>query len=413
VDLTESPAPRSSSSELVSLVSQVRDRVIAIRRDIRAHPELAYQETRTGSLVAEVLRELGVEVRAGVARTGVVGLLRGDSPGRTIALRADMDALAMDDGLKAPYASTIPGVAHTCGHDAHVAMLLGTAMVLSRLRHRLAGNVKLIFEPAEEIINNESKPGAQVVIEEGVLDDPEVDAVLGCHVFPEYPTGHVALRGGVQMTGLDTFDLTILGQQAHTATMEKGVDAIVAAAHVLTALQTLPSREVNPNESLVVHIGTIHGGTARQMLADRVAMAGSVRVGDQSLRKTLRQRVERVVRGVTESLRAGYELSWQENYLGPVVNDDGLAEAVANAARRALGKDKVIWMPQPRLAAESFHHYSDHVPSVFWFLGTGNPAKGTDLSSHHQCFDVDEDALPAGVATFCQSCLDLLSLGKA
>jgi len=403
-----SPATRHAM-ELWGHVEQILPRVIAIRRDLHTHPELAYQERRTASVVESVLRELGLEIRTGVARTGVIGLLRGARPGRTLALRADMDALPMDDQLRAPYASTVPGAAHKCGHDAHTAMLLGTAMILSSLRSYLAGNVKFLFEPAEEILGTDLKPGAQLMVEEGALDDPKVDAVIGCHVFPEYPSGRIALRAGPVMTGTDLLDITIIGKESHTATPEKGVDAIVVAAHVLSALQILVSREASPTGSLVVHIGTIHGGRARNILADRVEMTGSVRTSDLSLRPKLHERIERVVSGVAQSMRASYELRYIGNYLPAVVNDPQITQLVAEAARGVLGEERVIWLPQPRLAGESFFNYSERVPSTFWFLGTGNPTKGTDLPSHHPRFDIDEEAMATGMAVFCNCCLTWLA----
>ncbi len=396
-------------AEVWARVERIREQVIGIRRDLHAHPELAFQEKRTAAVVEGVLRDLGIEVRTGVGRTGVIGLLRGARPGRTIALRADMDALPMDDQLEAPYASTVRGVAHKCGHDAHTAMLLGTAMVLSGLRDRLSGNVKFLFEPAEEIVQSKCEEGAELMVAEGALEDPPVDAVIGCHVFPELPTGHVAVRAGVIMTGMDLIDITVIGRETHTATPEKGVDAIVVAGQVLGALQALTSRETSPTESLVIHIGTIHGGQARNILADRVEMTGSVRTSSLALRPLLRERVERVVRGVAESMRASYELKWTSNYLPAVVNDPAIARLVADAGREVLGEDRVEWLSLPRPAGESFYHYSNRVPGAFWFLGSGNPMLGTDLPSHHPRFDVDEEALPAGVAVFCSCCLTYLA----
>src|SRR3712207_2447929 len=278
-------------------------RVVEWRRALHAWPELSYQEYRTATLVAVVLRELGAEVRTGLAGTGVVGLLRVRGPGRTVALRADMDALPVTEQTGLPFASQNTGVMHACGHDAHVAMALGAAHVLAGLRDRFDGQVMLIFEPNEEILDSGEEAGAIRLIREGVLDDPRVDLVLGQHVYPEYPTGQVAVRPGVMMTGFDYVDLTIVGQTAHTSTSHKGADAIVAAAHVVTALQTLASRELDPMESAIVHLGTVRGGTRRNILADRVELSGTVRISDQAQRAGLKDRIERVVAGVTSALR--------------------------------------------------------------------------------------------------------------
>lgn len=399
------------SSELrARLQALTRDghaQVVAWRRAIHAWPELAYQEHRTAALAADVLHELGAEVRTGVAETGVVGLVRGRGPGKTVAVRADMDALPVTEQTGLPFASQHAGVMHACGHDSHVAMALGAAAVLARLRDRFDGQVLFLFEPNEETLDSGQEPGAYRFVREGVLDDPKVDLVLGQHVYPEYPTGQVALRAGVMMTGFDYLDLTILGQTAHTSTSHKGADAIVAAAQVIAALQTLPSRELDPMESAIVHIGTIQGGSRRNILADRVELTGTVRISDQRERAGLRERIERVVAGVTSALRCTYEIGYR-TVLPAVVNDPAATALVGGVAAELHGPDGVCWMAMPRPTAESYHVYGEGRPAVFWFLGVGNRDKGWEWASHHPRFTLDEDAMEAGVAVLAGSCLRAL-----
>jgi amidohydrolase len=394
-------------AELQRLTRQHHQRVVEWRRAIHAWPELAYQEHRTATLAAEVLRELGADVRTGVAGTGVVGIVRGRGPGRTIAVRADMDALSIVEQTGLQFASQNQGVSHACGHDSHVAMTLGAATVLVSLRDRFDGQVMFLMEPNEETLDSQQEAGAYRFVREGVLDDPKVDLVLGQHVYPEYPTGQVALRAGVMMTGYEYIDLAIVGTTAHTSTSHKGADAIVAAAQVILALQTLSSREIDPQESIIVHIGTIQGGEWRNILADRVEMTGTVRISDQRERAGLRERIERIVAGVTSALRCTYELSYCP-VLAAVINDPDATAMVGDVARELYGPSGVYWMPMPRPTAESFHVYGEGRPAVFWFLGVGNADKGWEWASHHPRFMLDEDAMEQGVAVLAGACLRAL-----
>ncbi len=376
-------------------VNQGHARVVEWRRAIHAYPELAYQEHRTA------------EVRTGLAGTGVVGIVRGRGPGKTIAVRADMDALPLTEETGLPFASQNPGVMHACGHDSHVAMALGAAQVLAGLRNQFDGQVMIICEPNEETLDSQQEAGAYRLVREGVLDDPKVDLVLGQHVYPEWPAGQVALRAGTIMTGYDYVDLAILGTTAHTSTSHKGADAIVAAAQVVTALQTLASRELDPMESAIVHLGTISGGTKRNILADRVELTGTIRISDQSQRDSLQERIERIVTGVTSALRCSYEITFRR-VLPAVINDPEYTAMVGAVATDLYGPAGVAWMPMPRPTAESFHIYGEGRPAAFWLLGVGNAAKGWEWASHHPRFMLDEDGMKAGVAVLAGSCLRAL-----
>jgi amidohydrolase len=394
-------------ADLERLTKQGHERVVEWRRAVHAWPELAFQEHQTADLCEQVLAELGADVRTGVAKTGVVGIIKGRGPGKTIAVRADMDALILNEQTGLPFASRNTGVMHACGHDSHVAMALGAASVLAGLRDQFDGQVMFIFEPNEETLDSGEEAGAYQIVSEGILDDPKVDLVLGQHVYPEYPTGQVALRSGVMMTGFEYLDLAIIGETAHTSTSQKGADAIVAAAQVILALQTIASREIDPQESVIVHIGTIQGGDRRNILADRVELTGTVRISDQAQRAGLRERIERVVAGVTSALRCTYEMEYRP-VLAAVMNDPASTELVGGVARELHGPTGVYWMPMPRPTAESYHVYGEGRPAVFWFLGVGNHEKGWEYASHHPNFMMDEDAMEHGVAVLAGSCLRAL-----
>ncbi len=385
-----------------------KDRMIAIRRDIHAHPELSFQEVRTMQVVAEQLAQLGLPVRTGVGRTGAVALLTGARPGKTAALRADIDALPFAEQTGLAFASQTPGVAHLCGHDAHAAMLVGAAHVLSELRDELAGNVKFLVEPAEETANASGQFGAQLMLADGALADPAVDAIFALHVFPEYPTGTIALRAGSIMAGHARFDLAIVGREAHAATPHLGIDAITVAAQVINALQSLALRLVPPGDTFALNVGTIRGGSAYNLLAGRVEMVGSVRTADEALRARLGDILEGVVKGIAEAAGAGYELSFRPYTFPATVNDPALAALVRRTVEAMLGPAAVVWMDRPRLTGETFCYYLDHVPGAYFILGTGNEAKGTTYSSHHPRFDIDEDALPIGAAVLAGAVLAFL-----
>lgn len=385
--------------------------MIRLRRDLHAHPELAFEEHRTAEVIERELAALGVATSR-LTTTGVIGLIEGSRPGPVIGLRADMDALALNDDKDVPWKSTIPGVGHLCGHDAHVAMLIGVAAVLVAHRENLAGSVKLIFEPAEEIMGVATAPGAQQLVEAGVLDDPRVDVMLGCHVYPDYPSGTVATRAGTIMAGMDTFTLDIVGRESHTAQSHEGRDAIVASAAVINALQTLISREHPTSGVGSLNIGTICGGKAMNLLAERVTMTGSVRTSDEGWRDGLAQRFERIVTATAAAYGCTAELDYDSRHLPATINDPDIAEVVLQCAAAVNEPERVERMAEPRLAAETFRHYAERVPSCFWLLGVA-PEHGSVAPSHHSMFDIDEPAMATGVAVTASATWQLLhDLGR-
>jgi len=373
-----------------------------IRRDLHRHPELGLEEHRTSARVQEHLAALGVEHVAGLAGTGVLGILRGRGDGRVVALRADLDALPLDDAKQVPYRSTIPGRMHACGHDAHTAILLGAARLLQgRVRER-AGAVKLIFQPAEETVG-----GARLLVEQGVLEAPPVDAIFGLHVDPGMEVGMVGLKYGQRNASSDDVTITVHGRSCHGAYPAAGVDAIVVAAQVVTALQTIVARNVDARSSAVLTLGTIAGGSQGNIVAPRVRMVGTVRSLDPAVRETVLRRVREIVEGVATGLGATAEVVIDPSY-DPVINDDPMVDVVRASAERLVGGERIVVFARPNMGVEDFGFYLTHVPGAFYSLGVRNEAAGIVHPVHNDHFDLDEEALAYGAALQALNALAIL-----
>ena len=379
-------APEALSLDL----KDVAEQVVLDRRHLHMHPELGYKEHATARFVAERLRAHGIEVRTGVAETGVVGLIRGGRPGKTVLLRADMDALPIQEENDLPYRSQNPGVMHACGHDGHTAILLSAARVLAERRARLAGNVKVAFQPAEE-----GGGGAERMIAEGVLEDPHVDAVFGLHLTQERPAGTVGARPGPIAAAADNFQLEIVGRGGHAAKPHTCVDAALVAAQVMVSLHAIVSREVKPSEPAVITVGVIQAGTAPNVIPERALLAGTVRTFDEQLRQDLARRVEEVAVGVAHAMRAEATCTYDWGY-PVVVNEPAMAELVREVAREVVGAERLVEQEQG-MFGEDFAYFLQQRPGCFFNLGTRNEAKGLTSGHHHPRFDIDEDALPIGV----------------
>ncbi len=389
--------------------------VTECRRDIHQHPELGNREFRTSKLVADRLRQLGIEVRTPVAHTGVVGVLRGGKPGHVVALRADMDALPVTEQVDVPFKSTVRttyngqevGVMHACGHDAHVAILLGAAEVLASIRNELPGTVVFLFQPAEEGAPQGEEGGAALMVKEGALDNPKVDAVFGLHVTSRHPVGVIAYRPGAELAAVDSFHIKVIGKQTHGAYPWLGVDPIVVAAQIVLGLQTIPSRQLDVSLApSIVTVGAIHGGVRNNIIPDDVEMLGTIRSLDEKMRNDIHARVRRTAEDIAAAGGAKAEVTIETGY--PVTyNDPALTEKMAPTFRK-LTSDVIV--VNPTLGAEDFSFYQQKVPGLFFWLGTRpkNQTAEQAASNHSPLFYVDESGLELGVRAMAHVAVDYL-----
>jgi amidohydrolase len=378
--------------------------IVAWRRDFHQHPELGFMETRTAGRVAQVLQSLGCQVRRGVGGTGVLGEL--GSGGRLVALRADMDALPIQEANVVPYASQNPGVMHACGHDAHTAMLLGTAQLLSR--ETLPGRVRFIFQPAEEVADEEGLSGAQRMIQNGAMQ--EVEAIIALHVDASQPVGNIEVDDGPNSAGVDTFYATIIGRGGHGAAPHKVIDPIYIAGHVILALHGIVSRRLHPTEPAVVSIGSIRGGDASNVIPERVKISGTIRFMSQAVQEKIHQEIERALQ-IATALGGNYELKIE---LGnpPSFNNPQVADLIRATAQNLLGKEHVL-VSKPEMGAEDFGLLAIQAPGAMFYLGAR--IEGDERRHHSPRFDIDEGCLPLGAALLAESALRYLTdgLGEA
>ncbi len=390
-------------SAILAEAESIKAELVKIRRDIHRHPELGWRVERTAALGERVMQEHGLAVGKRVAGTGVVGLLRGSRRGKTIAIRTDMDALPIHEQRETSYSSRTEGVMHACGHDAHVAMAMGAAMLLARRKARLKGNVKFILQPNEEV----PPGGAHAMIREGVLSNPRVHAIIALHVDPIFPIGQVGIRAGTVMSSTDTLTITVTGRAAHAALPHLSIDAIATAARIILGLQTIVSRQMNPMEPVVISIGTIEGGSSANVVADRVKMVGTVRTLSPAVRRGLPGMIRRVVRNIAGS--AGATCRVQYVCGTPlVINDEGMCDLLRDAGSTILGVDNIVDI-EPCLGAEDFAFFQELVPGCLVRLGVRNEKKGITHPWHHPEFDIDENALPLGAAVLAEAAVKFLS----
>ena len=417
------PAAHRLAERIDAGVAAVQPQLIAWRRDLHAHPELGNREVRTAAIVAAHLRALGFdEVRTEVGVTGVVGLLCGALPGPVVALRADMDALPVEERTEVPFASRerttwngeSVGVMHACGHDAHVAILLSVASVLAGLRGELAGAVKFIFQPAEELPPAGEEGGARLMIQEGALENPAPGAIFGLHVTSMLTSGVVGWRAGPAMASADSFRITVQGRQTHGAMPWRGVDPIVTAAQVVLGLQTIVSRQVDlTQEPAVVTVGAIKGGVRENIIPDTVEMRGTIRSFNEAMRDDVHDRVKDTAEHIARAARACCDVRIVKNY--PVtINDAELTEAMLPTLEHVAGRAQVMHMPKVA-GSEDFSFYQHVVPGLFFFVGITPPAQDTKTAApnHSPLFFIDEGGLPLGVRALAQLAVDWLDANRA
>lgn len=384
--------------EIKKLVQQHKDLIINTRRDLHRIPEPAYTEEKTSVYVAEYLRKEDLEVQTGIAQTGVVALMKRAGPGRTLMIRADMDALPISEETGLPFASTHGGAMHACGHDAHMAMVLGAATILNKVKDTLNGNIKFLFQPAEE-----GPGGAKAMIEAGVMKNPRVDHSIGCHVWPAVPEGTIGVKAGALMAAMDRFDIRIVGKGGHGAMPHLCVDALEVGSQVVNALQRIASRQMDPLDPTVVTIGSFHAGTTFNVIPGEADLSGTTRTFDRDIWTSWPERLEKIVRGVCQSMGADYELKYAQGY-PPLFNDESMAEVVRRCAGEVVGEDQVI-EPEPTMGGEDMAFYLEKSKGCFFFLGVGREGCAP---LHNSKFDLNEEVLSIGVETYCRVALELL-----
>jgi amidohydrolase len=393
--------------EVAAAAGALREKLVARRRDIHQHPELSNREERTARIVAEDLRALGIQaVKTGVARHGVVAVIEGALPGPVVAIRADMDALPIEEGREVPYRSRNRGVMHACGHDVHTTVQLGVAEVLMKLRGRLRGSVKLIFQPAEEGPPDGEEGGAGLMVKEGVLDAPRPRAIFGLHVAPDVEVGKIAFASGPAMASSDRFIATVEGKMSHGAWPEEGIDAVVVAAECITALQTIRSRRIDTREPVVVTVGKVNGGNRHNIIAPEVTLDGTVRALDESVRLRVKDLMKGILERTASAHGAKVKLDYRDG--NPITfNDPPLVEETLPSIRRVMGDANVVTR-RPVMGAEDFAAYQKVIPGFYYWLGVRNESKGISAMVHTPAFDVDEECLVIGVKVMATVVLDHL-----
>lgn len=377
--------------------------IIKTRRFLHMNPELSNREFETANLIASKLLSLGLEVKTGVAKTGVTGLLRGERQGLTIGLRADMDALPIQELSSVPFKSLNPGVMHACGHDIHMSIALGTAMVMSALKDKINGNIKFIFQPAEEGAPEGEEGGAKKMIQEGVLEAPSVGAIFGLHVWPE-DLGQVFFSSGPIMASSDWFKVTIQGKSSHGARPHEGIDAIALASQVIVSLQSIVSRSVDPTDPAVVTVGKIKGGTKANIIADTVVIEGTIRTLSETNRQKIPRVIEDVVRGITNSFDANYVFEYQKG-APPLYNHPDLASILIPTLTRVLGERNVKRL-KPQMVAEDFSYFCQKIPGFYLLLGVKAPENPAATPLHSPFFNPDERSIPLGIKIMCHLLID-------
>lgn len=386
----------------------IKDKLVEFRRDFHMHPEASFCEERTNAVIRKFLEDNGIEIQEVGAGYSVVGVIRGGKPGKTFALRADIDALPMPELNDVPYKSQNEGVMHACGHDAHTASLMGVALLINEVKDQMTGNVKLLFQAAEEKIPG----GAKELVEKGALENPYVDAVMGFHVANALPVGYVAFGAGPGAAASDTYKFRIIGKGGHGAYPHATIDPVVISAYFITSLQTIVSRNVEPVQGAVITIGSIHGGTKENIIADDVEMLATVRSLDEDVRALLHKRIQEICKA-TEAMY-GCKVEWELEMGYPVLVNDGdfINKYALPSCAKIVGADHIVEVKKSGMGGEDFAYYLQQRPGCFGSLGSGNAEKGLVVGGHNSMFDLDEDCLWRGAACLAQTAWDYLEENK-
>ncbi len=381
-----------------ALAKEYKQYVIDLRREFHMHPETGWNEIETSKRIKQELEKMEIP-SVSIAKTGVMATIKGKKEGKTVALRADMDALEIQEENDVTYKSRNDGICHACGHDAHMAMLLGSARILNELKEEINGTVRLIFQPAEEALN-----GAISVIEEGGLDG--VDGIFGMHIIGLMPVGMVSVGTGAKMASADRFRISIRGKGGHGAIPDQSVDSVVAASAIVMNLQSIVSREMSPAEPVVVSIGSFHAGTRFNIIAGTAELEGTTRCFNSEISKRLPGIIERIVKNTAGTYRVEAELEYV-SAVPPTINNSLCAKRAESVVEKILGKDALLNEP-PSMIAEDFSYFAEKVPGVYIFLGAMNEKKGASYANHHERFNIDEDALEIGTMLNAQYAIDFL-----
>jgi amidohydrolase len=379
----------------------------ALRRDFHQHPELGYREVRTSGIVARDLEALGLEVTKGVGKTGVVGYLEGTKPGPTILLRFDMDALPITEDTGAEYTSENPGVMHACGHDGHTAIGLTVAKILNQHKNDLAGSIKFCFQPSEEGLNDEEMGGNLMMIRDGVLEGPKVEKTLSLHLWNDKPLGWINIAKGPVMAGAELFIINITGKGGHGAAPDTTIDPVVASAHIITALQSITSRNVPPLQACVISVTAIHSGTTFNVIPQTAQLTGTIRTFDLDVRKMVLERFEQVVVGIAETLGCKAEIEIKR-VTPAVINNEGIANSVFNTAQGLFSDAQIDNENFLTMGAEDMGYMQEKVDGCYFFIGSANDEKNLNYNHHHPKFDFDEQALIKATALMAAAAADLL-----
>lgn len=392
---------KTIKNRLFETIEKINDRVIEIRHDLHAHPELSGHEEHTKYLVKGILEASGYTVRESEKHFGLIADLRVDDNARTVAIRADMDALPIEEQTGKPYSSREKGIMHACGHDSHTAIALGTAIAMAEHKEALPGNVRFIFQPSEE-----SKEGGSVeMIADGALEG--VDGIFGLHAYPYLKTGQIGYKYGVMMASADIFSIEVFGKSAHGARPHEGVDAILVTAMIVNSLNHIVSRMIDPLHPAVISLGTIEGGRASNIICDHVLLKGTVRTINEEVRSNIPKMMEASIKGISESMGATYNFDYEFGQ-PELINYDKMVDIIVGEAKGVIGEENCIDLVDPVMGGEDFSEYLKIVPGAFFRLGTCNEEKETCVSQHNSRFDVDDDALQVGMKIMGASALAFL-----
>ncbi len=394
-------------SSLLSSALALFDYTQTLRRDFHMHPELGFQEVRTAGIIANELRSLGLEVSTGIAETGVVALIEGQHPGPVILLRFDIDALPIQEATEAPYASQTAGKMHACGHDGHTAIGLTVARLLHERREQLHGTIKLVFQPAEEgVVGPKGMGGAEQMVAEGVMENPKVDYTLALHLWNEKPLGWVGVGSGPIMAGAEFFRIQVRGVGGHGAAPHASADPIVAAAQIITSLQTIVSRNVSPQKAAVITVGSLQAGQAFNVIPAEATLTGTIRTFDPEVRALVLRRCEEVVSHTAQAL--GCQATFEARRITPAVsNDPAVTAVVQKTVQKILPEATLDTANYLTMGSEDMAFMMEKAPGCYFLVGSANPGKGLAYGHHHPKFDFDEDALPRAAALMAQAALDL------